>query len=303
MGTGMDVLLTEAGRQGWTYERGRLLSTLTSFKIGGPAELLLTARTEPELTAMLAACHWAEVPFFIVGNGSNLLVPDEGLRGAVILLDAGLWGLALCDDGLTVECGAGVRLSGLANFALKHGLTGLEFAHGIPGTAGGAAYMNAGAYGGEMANVLTTVRHLDAEGQPVTLPADRLNLGYRTSVYKTNGGVITRITVRLRPGNPAEIGAKMRDLMARRRDKQPLDYPSAGSVFKRPPGYFAGTLIETCGLKGRAVGGAMVSEKHAGFIVNAGGATCADVKALIALIRAEVLKQTGVELECEIKLL
>jgi len=299
---GLALLKKLAFESGWQYEEHRLLSTLTTFKIGGPADIVFTAQTDSELRGIAAACASYDVPHIFMGKGSNLLCSDDGYRGAVILQSEDIRPLVL-EKGGVIKCGAALKLSALAGFALKNSLTGLEFAHGIPGSAGGAAYMNAGAYGGEMAQVLTETEHIDGAGNLGSLSGGAMGLGYRRSAYSENGAAIIGLTLRLKPGDPAEIKALMDDLMERRRCKQPLNLPSAGSVFKRPEGHFAGGLIEQCGLKGHRIGGAEVSQKHSGFIVNAGGATCADVLRLIDHIKETVLKQTGVALECEIKTL
>jgi UDP-N-acetylmuramate dehydrogenase len=234
-----------------------------------------------------------------VGRGSNLLVSDDGMKGAVLLL-SGDFGTVRC-DGNTITCGAAVSLSSLCKTALDHHLTGLEFAYGIPGSVGGALFMNAGAYGSEMKNVVVSATHMTRSGEIVTVGAEELSLSYRHSVYHETDNVILSVTVALQPGDPAAIRGAMDDFMMRRKTKQPLEYPSAGSVFKRPEGYFAGALIEQCGLKGKQIGGAMVSPKHAGFIVNVGGATCSDVLALVSFIQKTVQEETGVSLECEIR--
>jgi len=284
---------------GIAYEENVPMSAKTSFKIGGPAELMLFPASVEELQACLKLCAQQGEKPFILGCGSNLLVKDIGIDGVVIstekLLDIRYMGKGL------ISCEAGVKLSELCVFAQKQGLSGLEFAYGIPGSAGGAAYMNAGAYGGEMKDVLHCVQYIDASGELCELPLEQLELGYRHSVFMQNDGVITELTVKLGPGDPVETRAKMDDIMRRRREKQPLEFPSAGSVFKRPEGRFAGGLIEQCGLKGKGVGGAMVSEKHANFIVNTGGALARDVRALIALVQAVVEAETGVFLEPEIR--
>ena len=284
---------------GIAYEENVPMSAKTSFKIGGPAELMLFPASIEELQACIKLyAEQGEKPF-ILGCGSNLLVKDSGLDGVVISTEK-LLGITLAGDGL-VYCGAGVKLSELCVFAQKQGLSGLEFAYGIPGSAGGAAYMNAGAYGGEMKDVLHSAQYIDATGDLCELSAEQLDLGYRHSIFMQNHGVIAGLTVKLSPGDPAKIRTKMDETMQKRRDKQPLEFPSAGSVFKRPEGHFAGGLIEQCGLKGKGVGGAQVSEKHAGFIVNAGGATASDVRALIALVQTVVEAETGVFLEPEIR--
>lgn len=273
----------------------------TTFKIGGPADLMVFAGTQDSLLTVIRECRAAEVPWMILGNGSNLLVSDSGIRGVVIRLE-GVFKSVSMDGETGIRCGAGAPLSALCSFAREYALSGLEFAWGIPGTAGGAAFMNAGAYGGEMKDVLHTCEHLERDGSIGMLSGDDLALSYRRSAYSANGAAILFLYLDLRKGAEQEISAAMEDYMSRRRQKQPLEYPSAGSVFKRPEGYFAGALIEACGLKGKRIGGAMVSEKHAGFIVNSGGATCRDVRSLIALIQETVLRETGVSLECEIRM-
>lgn len=277
------------------------MSAHTSFKIGGPADLFITPGSTDALARLLALLNRHEVPTFILGNGTNLLVSDKGIRGAVIYIGPGLNHVSLIGRE-KISCGAGLPLSRLCRFALSESLSSLEFAFGIPGSAGGAAYMNAGAYGGEMKDVLTKVIHLDKQGNMGSLEADELDLGYRHSAYHHNGCVIVGLELQLNLGKHDEILAKMEHYMSRRKEKQPLDYPSAGSIFKRPPGHYAGTLIEQCGLKGFSIGGAQVSQKHAGFIVNTGNATCSDVKKLIEHIKSVVLSKTNIELECEVKI-
>lgn len=272
----------------------------TTFKIGGAADRFVTVHKETDLQLVLEVCKQAAIPFFILGNGSNLLVPDEGLHGAVIALDGAFRSVYREKDG-TVCCGAGITLASLCAFARSNALTGLEFAWGIPGSLGGAIYMNAGAYGGEMQQVVTRVYYLDTDGKTGVLSNEELDFSYRHSAFMGTKRVILRAELTLVPGNPTEISAQMDDLMQRRKTKQPVELPSAGSVFKRPEGHFAGTLIENCGLKGYTVGGARVSEKHAGFIVNIGGATCADVENLISYIQKTVQEKTGVQLEPEIR--
>lgn len=272
----------------------------TSFQIGGPADVFVMPGSKTSLSAVLHKVHELELPFFILGNGTNLLVSDAGLRRVVIQVGGGLSELRL-SGAREIVCGAGVKLSRLCNFALEHSLSGLESLWGIPGFAGGAAYMNAGAYGGEMKDVLVSCSHLTAAGEDGSLAGDELKLGYRSSAYMENNFVITDLTLWLSPGDTAEIRAKMDEFMRRRKEKQPLELPSAGSVFKRPKNNFAGTLIEECGLKGRTVGGAQVSEKHAGFIVNLGGATCSDVRQLMEEVAEQVFLYSGIRLEPEIK--
>lgn len=284
---------------GIAYREGEPLASHTTFKIGGPAAVFVRPDGEAQLCQAVRLCRQLAVPCYLLGNGSNVLFGDKGYAGAVIST-AGMKG-EVSRQGDTLTAPAGMPLGVLCMAALHAGLTGLEFAYGIPGTVGGAVYMNAGAYGGEMKDVLVSVRYLTAEGTVEELPASQLELGYRHSVFETNGGCILAATVRLAPGDPDAIAAKMNELMGRRRDKQPLDKPSAGSTFKRPAGAFAGALIEQCGLRGHRCGGAAVSEKHCGFVVNLGGATCADVLALCDEVARTVKEQTGYTLEKEIR--
>lgn len=271
----------------------------TTFKIGGPADLFVKPASLQAACRVVEACREMEIPLLPVGGGSNLLVSDMGIRGVV--LHTGGLGEIDFDGGCLLSCSAGVKLSRICSYALEKSLSGLEFAWGIPGTCGGALMMNAGAYGGEMSHIVVEATHIDEQGNLVTLTAEEMSLGYRSSVYSANGGVIVSMKLRMTPRETELIRMQMEELMQRRRDKQPLDMPSAGSVFKRPTGQFAGTLIEQCGLKGCRVGGAMVSEKHAGFIVNCGGATSSDVRRLIEKIKEDVFLQTGVALECEVR--
>lgn len=268
----------------------------TTFKIGGAADILISVKNEDELTEVLAACR--KIPYMILGKGSNLLVSDEGIEGAVITLDGVFKEISVSGD--TVTAGAGASLSKLCTVALENGLSGLEFAYGIPGTVGGAVFMNAGAYGGEMKDVVSEVTFLSESGEVLTYPAEKADFAYRRSVFKENNGIILFAKYKLAPDTKEAIKFRMDDFMTRRKTKQPLEFPSAGSVFKRPEGAFAGTLIESCSLKGASVGGAAVSKKHAGFIVNTGGATCRDVTELVSLVQDTVKKETGYFLECEI---
>ena len=281
------------------YREQEPLAGHTTFKIGGPAAVFVQPADEAQLCAAVALCRELPVPYYILGNGSNVLFGDKGWAGAVICL-AGMKG-GVRREGNTLTAPAGLPLSALCTAAWEAGLAGLEFAYGIPGTVGGAVYMNAGAYGGEMKDVLLSVRYLTAEGQIEEAPAESLDLGYRHSIFESNGGCILSAQVRLEAGDPAAIRARMDELMGRRRDKQPLDKPSAGSTFKRPAGAFAGALIDQCGLRGHRHGGAAISEKHCGFVVNLGGATCADVLALCREVQQIVKEQTGYTLEKEIR--
>ena len=274
----------------------------TTFRVGGPASLMALPRREADLGQLLRMAFQAGVTPFFLGKGSNLLVADEGVDRFLIKLAGGLNRLERA-EGTAIYVGRGVTLAQAAVFAAHHGLTGLEFAHGIPGTMGGGVFMNAGAYEGEMSQVVDWVDCLDEEGMPRRLSREALALGYRSSIFLRRPWLITGAHLTLAPGDPAAIREKMADLSRRRRAKQPLEYPSAGSTFKRPAGHFAGGLIEQCGLKGTTVGGAQVSEKHAGFVINTGQATCQDILTLIRLVRDRVFQQTGVRLEPEVRLL
>ena len=284
---------------GIPFRENEPLAAHCTFKIGGPAQLFVQPQTEQQLCSAVALCKEQAVRYYLLGNGSNILFADEGFAGVVI--DISALGSDIAVEGNMLTAGAGVRLTALCRAALEHGLSGLEFAYGIPGTVGGAVYMNAGAYGGEMKDVLTVVRYLTAEGEVVQASAAELDLSYRHSIFEENGGCILSAQFALQPGNAADIRAKMDELMAKRVDKQPLDKPSAGSTFKRPAGAFAAALIDQCGLRGFRHGGAAVSDKHCGFVVNLGGATCADVLALCDEVRAIVKEKTGYELEKEIR--
>ncbi len=273
----------------------------TTLKIGGPAGLFLRPGDSAAAGRVIAKAAELGVPLAYIGKGSNLLVSDAGIRGAVLSLDERLAHPRISpDDPEVIVCPAGASLTALCVFAWRNGLSGLEFAYGIPGSVGGAVCMNAGAYGGEMADVLQRVVYLDAQGIPHEREA--LALGYRRSWFTGHPELLVVEGVfRLRKGDPEEIHARMEDYMDRRRAKQPLEYPSAGSTFKRPEGAYASALIDQCGLKGRRVGGAMVSEKHAGFLINYDHATCADLLELIGIVRHEVQEKTGFSLECEVK--
>ncbi|MCI9482001.1 MAG: UDP-N-acetylmuramate dehydrogenase [Oscillibacter sp.] len=277
------------------------MSRHTSFRIGGPAKRMAFPKDTGELAVLLNLGQDCEARPLVIGNGTNLLASDEGLDRLVIET-SGVSLLEMGSEPNDVTAACGVPLARLADFACKQGLSGLEFAHGIPGTAGGAVCMNAGAYGGEMKQVLIGASVLFPGEQPRFLGLEDLHLGYRRSLLTEHPeAVVFAANFRLTPGDPGEIREKMRDLMQRRRASQPLELPSAGSTFKRPEGYFAGTLIDQCGLKGLTVGGAQVSEKHAGFIVNRGGAICADVRELIRQVQERVFAQTGVRLEPEVR--
>ena len=273
----------------------------TSFRIGGPADVLAQPGNEAELAELLKRAADHAMPVTLVGNGSNLLVRDKGIRGLVIKLSNLFSSITVAGNVLTF--GSGISLAMASKKAASLSLSGLEFAVGIPGTIGGAVYMNAGAYDGEMAKVVTSVQVMDRQGQSSQLKADELDFSYRHTALQNSGLIVTSVTVSLQPGEAESIKAKMDDFSQRRIAKQPLELPSAGSMFKRPVGYFAGTLIEQTGLKGYTVGGAQVSTKHAGFVVNVGGATAKDVLQLIRDVQDRVLAAQGVQLEPEVLVL
>lgn len=273
----------------------------TTFRIGGPVDALALPKTPEEVAEVVRFCHEHAQPYYVLGNGSNLLVSDEGYRGLVLQLYRNFNDIQVNGETITVQSGA--MLAAVARTAYQTGLTGLEFASGIPGTIGGAVVMNAGAYGGEMKNVLKEVTVLTKEGEVLAIPAKALELGYRTSVIPKNGWIVLGAVLQLKKGDQEQILARMEELKEQRITKQPLDLPSAGSTFKRPEGYFAGKLIMDAGLRGFTVGGAQVSEKHCGFVVNRGDATAADVWELICEVKRRVKEMTGVELEPEVKLL
>lgn len=278
------------------------MSKHTSFKIGGNADRFIKVKNKEELAQIIKICKINKIKTEIIGNGSNLLVTDKGIRAAVLSLVGDFNKIELIDD-KTIICGAGVMLSALCAFAKQNSLTGLEFAYGIPGTVGGAVYMNAGAYGGEIKDVLIKSYHLDEQGYEGSLTDNELDLSYRRSIYTDLNYIITYAFFKLQKDDIKVISSKMNDLMGKRKDKQPLEYPSAGSTFKRPEGYFAAALIEECGLKGMCVNSAQVSTKHSGFVINKGNATCEDVINLIEKVKSVVRKQKNIELECEIKII
>ena len=274
------------------------MSRHTTFGIGGPAECFITVDTPEQLAKIFSYLQRAGWDFFLIGNGSNLRVGDRGDRGVVIGLGEGFSRIGGRGDGLTA--GAGAPLGSAAKEALSAGLAGLEFASGIPGTVGGAVRMNAGAYGGEMSRIVETVEVMGMDGEILTLDNETMEFGYRSSAIKNRPYVVLGVTLRLAPGNREEIAAKMRERAVRRREKQPLEYPSAGSAFKRPEGHFAGKLIMDAGLRGYACGGAQISEKHCGFIINRGNATAADVARLIRETITTVQDKFEVTLEPEV---
>ncbi len=277
------------------------LASLTTFKIGGSADLFVVPKNLMELLSVLQILKDNDVPYFLLGAGSNLLIGDRGIRGAVISLGEGFDYAHAKGD--VILAGAGVSLAALSAEAKNAELTGIEFASGIPGSLGGAIYMNAGAYGGEMKDVICEVSYIDEDGSVVTVSCDECKFGYRESIFSGSKKIIISAKLTLKKGNKEEILATMRDLNARRKEKQPLEYPSAGSTFRRPEGHFAGALIEQAGLKGTRIGGAEVSQKHAGFVINTGNATAQDVLDLIAHIQKVVFEKYGVMLQPEVKII
>ena len=295
-------LITLAKSLGAEVIENAPMSKYTSFKTGGNADLLIIPASIDSLQEIIKKCKELNIKPFVMGNGSNLLVTDNGYKGVIIKIGSNLSSMKLLDEN-TIECETGTMMKVLCNFALDNSLTGLEFAFGIPGNLGGAVYMNAGAYGGEMKDVLYSCTHIDSDGNIGTLTKDQLDLGYRRSAYTDNGCTIISATLKLQKGDKTEIKEAMNDKLRRRKEKQPLEFPSAGSTFKRPEGYFAGALIEDCNLKGYSIGGAQVSEKHAGFVINRGGATSTDILNLIKHIQKTVFEKHGVKLETEVKII
>lgn len=294
----IDTVCKECGCHSLTNEP---MSLHTTFKIGGPAERLITVYNKEQLKKIVVTAHEENIPIFALGKGSNLLVSDKGMGGIVLHLD-GDFKLCKKTAPTCIYISAGASLAAASRFACEQELTGFEFAWGIPGSVGGALYMNAGAYGGEMAHIVASVQYMNRKGEILTASKDELNFSYRRSMFTGTDFIILGAEVELAHGRSEDIQATMDDLMNRRKSKQPYDMPSAGSIFKRPEGYYAAALIEESCLKGTACGDAMVSEKHAGFIVNNGNASCQDVCDLIEKVKQTVLDKKGVSLECEVKI-
>ncbi len=281
-------------------ERQEPMERHTTFRVGGVADCVVYPATIEDVRRILSLTVRYGLPLTIMGNGSNLLVRDKGIRGVVLIF--GKPAAYIERRGMRLIVGAGTLLGAVAQNALQEGLSGLEFAAGIPGSLGGAVFMNAGAYGGEMKQIVTRITALDGVGKTIEYATEEAQFGYRTSIFQENQHIICEVEVSLTKGDPGEIRAAMEALNERRRQKQPLEYPSAGSTFKRPPGYFAGTLIDETGLKGLSIGGAQVSEKHAGFIINRGGATAEDILALIAEVQRRVFEARGIKLIPEVRI-
>ena len=291
------LLLEAAGKEYIAFEEP--MREHTTFRVGGNAEVFIAPDSIDKICRILDICREYRLPCHVIGNGSNLLVGDRGVRGVVLQIYKNFSGMSVQDTRIWVQAGA--LLAKTAVFAAEHGLTGLEFASGIPGTVGGAVTMNAGAYGGEMKDVISQVRILDPEGKLRTFSVEELQLGYRTSLIQKQGCLVVEAELALTRGEPEKIYGRMEELKAARKEKQPIEFASAGSTFKRPEGYFAGKLIMDAGLRGYSVGDAQVSEKHCGFVINRGEATAAQVMELIEHIQAEVLLKFGVKLEMEVK--
>ncbi|MCD8346380.1 MAG: UDP-N-acetylmuramate dehydrogenase [Lachnospiraceae bacterium] len=302
----MKALLREAAGEDCVLEQESMRKH-TTFRIGGPADYFAAPTTVEGVQRMVKLCRELDYPFYVIGNGSNLLVSDQGYRGLVLQLYKNLSEINVVsqdtDQGGSIQAQSGAMLSVIAKRAMEGGLTGFEFASGIPGTLGGAVVMNAGAYGGEMKDVLVSVTVLNRTGEILEIPVSQLELGYRRSAVLSNGWIVLGAKLDFANGDTETIRSRMEELKRQRVQKQPLDLPSAGSTFKRPEGYFAGKLIMDAGLRGYMVGGAQVSEKHCGFIVNRGGATAADVRKLIADVCVRVYDQFGVILEPEVRML
>lgn len=280
---------------------GVSMKDYTTMKVGGKADYMVLADSIENIQKCVSHLSSLNVPFLIMGNGSNLVFTDNGYHGVIIRIGPAISKTEV--DGEIITAEAGALLSSVANLAMENSLTGLEFAFGIPGTIGGAAYMNAGAYDGEMKQVIIESLCIDKEGRYITLRGDEHNFSYRHSRMQDEDLICLKVKLKLNRGNKEEIKAKMAELSARRREKQPLTYPSAGSIFKRPPGAFAGKLIDDCGLRGYRIGGAQVSDKHCGFIINTGNATASDVLALIKHVQETVYKNFGKLLELEVKII
>lgn len=281
---------------------GEEMKKHTTFRVGGPAAFFVTPKDEKELAQTVSLCRREAIPFFLLGNGSNLLVADTGFDGVVVSM-SGLCGCEADAESGLIRAGAGISLAKIAKEAFNASLTGFEFAAGIPGSLGGAVVMNAGAYGSELKDVLCRAKVLTPEGELKKLSGEELCLGYRTSCVMSRGYIVTEAEICLKPGDKEAVKARMDELAGKRKEKQPLDYPSAGSTFKRPEGKYAGELIEKAGLKGFALGGAQVSEKHCGFVINRNHATAREVMSLIEEVKKRVYETSQVELEMEVKTL
>ncbi len=300
MADSFSVIAAYCIEQGISFKTEEPLKCHTTFKIGGICGLLACPNSIEQIAGLFKKCREYGLPCVILGKGSNILASDEGFDGVIVKLTEAYSDVTVSES--LLECEAGAPLSKVCYTAYENGLTGLEFAWGIPGTVGGALFMNAGAYGGEMKDITVSADYLTAEGETGTFSKEELDLSYRHSIFTDHPGYcITKVRIQLQPGEKTAIKARMDELMQRRKSKQPLEYPSAGSTFKRPEGNYASALIEQCGLKGTQIGGAQVSQKHSGFIINTSEATCRDVEELIRLVQATVEQKTGYRLECEVR--
>lgn len=295
-------LFDSAIEMGCKAYKNEMLCNHISFKVGGPCPLLIEPKNEKQLTEALKLIKETDTPYIILGNGTNVLVLDDGLDKVVVKIGDEMTSLTLEGDDV-ICCSAGTKVVTLCKFALENSLSGLEFAYGIPGTCGGAVFMNAGAYGGEVKDVISEITYLTPELELKTMPVEEAKLSYRHSVFKENNCIVVSAKFKMKKAPQEEIKAAMNDFLSRRKDKQPLEYPSAGSTFKRPEGYFAGALIEQVGFKGKTLGGAQISDKHAGFLINKNNATAKDIVDLIELTKETVKKETGVTLEPEVIIL
>ena len=284
------ILEQTAGKYGAVVLRNEPMKTHTSFRIGGPCDVMIKINCEALLCELIKLCRENDIRYYVVGRGSNILVSDEGLHGAVLLIGSDFGSVRVKGD--IIECNAGASLAAVCTVALENELTGLEFAYGIPGSVGGAVFMNAGAYGGEMKDVVVSCRYIDEKGNIKEIPLEKMELSYRHSFFSERELCITSVKMKLAKGEHSKIKDRM--------DTQPLEYPSAGSTFKRPEGDFAARRIEVCGLKGTACGGAEVSTKHSGFVINKDNATFDDVMGVVETVKQKVKEQTGVMLECEV---
>ena len=298
----IDLLFDSAVEMGCKVYKDEKLCNHISFKVGGPTPLLIEPKNEKQLTEIVKLIKETRTPYVILGNGTNVLVPDEGIEKVVVKIGDEMTALSLEGEDV-ICCSAGTKLVTLCKFALENSLSGLEFAYGIPGTCGGAVFMNAGAYGGEVKDVISEITYLAPDLELKTMPVEEAKLSYRHSVFKENDSIVVSAKIKMKKAPQEEIKAAMNDNLSRRKDKQPLEYPSAGSTFIRPVGYFAGALIEQCGFKGKSLGGAQISDKHAGFLINKNNATAKDILDLINLTQETVKKETGITLEPEVIIL
>lgn len=297
-----DIIIRKAEELGCRVLFNQLLKNYTSFKVGGVCKVLIFINSQECAVELFSLTNEKNVPYLIIGKGSNLLIDDNGFDGIVFIIGKDFSGIRLIDEN-TIECEAGVPLAKAAYTAYQNSLTGFEFAWGIPGTVGGAVFMNAGAYGGEIKDIIVSAECINKTGEVKKFEKENLDLCYRHSAFSDSENLITKVVFKLQKGEKEKIRARMDELMFRRKDKQPLEYASAGSTFKRPEGSFAALLIEQCGLKGMSVGDAEVSTKHSGFIINKGNATCKDILCIIEKVKEIVLKDTGYQLECEVKVI